>query len=142
RGHQARGRAFGEHALLQRDGVQQATTGATDGLGEGDPEQSGGRGLDVELARDGPGVLPLLDVGGDLPAGELRGCSLQRSAVLRRGEFFGNCRHSRPPSTMTQRERTHSPRALAWGSTRVDAATPAPSRRWMTTLTAPSWGRA
>ena len=36
---------------------------------------------------------------------------------------------------LTCRDRSHSPRALAWGSKRVLAATPSPSSPWISTLT-------
>ncbi len=41
---------------------------------------------------------------------------------------------------LTCRERIHSPSALAWGSNRVEAATPCPSSPRITTLTAPRFG--
>ncbi len=47
-----------------------------------------------------------------------------------------------PPGSMTSRERSHSPSALACGSKRVLAATPSPSRPWSSTLTPSRLGSA
>ena len=45
---------------------------------------------------------------------------------------FGSLTAAPPGSSTDARERSHSPSALACGSNRVEAATPSPSRPWMT----------
>ena len=118
-------------ASCMRHAVGQVAARAADLLGEGDAEQPELAGRGVQGTRHLARVLPLLEVGHDLAAHELRGG---------RPEGISLSTHSSPSSIDTCRDRTHSPSPLACGSNRVDAATPSPSRPWITTLTPPRLG--
>jgi hypothetical protein len=62
----------------------------------------------------------------------------RRAPLVPRGPLLGD--HRSDTSSATIRERTHSPSPLAWGSNRVEAATPSPSSPRIRTLTAPRLG--
>ena len=124
-----------------------------DRFGEGDAEQPLLPGREVQLARDGAGVLPLLEVWSDLAAHELRAelpDLAQRFSGVPAALFVGGAKRGRRRTwrgghmssswMCTTRERSHSPSPLACGSNRVDAATPWPSSPWTTTLTPPRFG--
>ena len=133
RRHQPAGRPGLEHRLLQRDRVEQVAALAADLSREGDAEQPLLRGGLVQLARHRR-RRPPTPAGAAPPRGARTRAAVSRSA--RRSAVT-----AAPPRSSTCRDRSHSPSPLACGSNRVDAATPSPSRPWITMLTAPRFGQ-
>ena len=107
-----------KNALLQRDRVEQVATLAADRLGEGDAEQTLLGRSPVQLTGD------LLLVSSHA----WRWGATSRRTNSAHGRLFPQCpprsAHRSESSIAIIRERTHSPRPLACGSNRVDAATP------------------
>ena len=104
--------------------------------GKATPSRPSVAGGAVQRARDLAGVLPLLQVRRDLAADELGGGRAQRvrCSVGSRSVTAGSPRSRRAASAATRRAPWPAGRSA---STR---RRPAPSRPWMTTLTAPRWG--
>src|SRR5690606_32195659 len=131
--------ATGDDHRLGRDArVDHVAAVAADLLGEADGQEPRLRGLTVQVDRQLAGVLPLGHVRRDLRARVV----LDRGAQgLPLGGVPDAGGHASSSSGMaTTRARSHSPTALAWGSKRVDEATPSPSSPWIRMLTPARFG--
>src|SRR5699024_10704440 len=103
---------------------------AADILAKPDPQQSGFGGLAVEPARHLSDLFPFAQVWHDFIAHERRCRVGQRAALGGIPDIHARPRFadSSSPGISAYRARSHSPRALACGSKRVEAATPSPRR--------------